>query len=181
MRHLHAYAFTLSCLLLSLVFTGCASSPKVQQDFKSGTDFRGLKTYSWRSADVAISGANSAYIQGMMDDQLLLQGYIKVRENADMLLDLHGFTRASQGGNTSIGLGIGIPIGRHASIGLGTGQSLTKGKQEAVLMLDITHATTNNLIWRGSAEGLSLSYFKLNAESKLRGYIKALLAPFPPS
>lgn len=167
-------------LIASLFLLGACSHAKYQQDFKSGTDFSQLKTYSWRSAEVQIPGANSAYMQGLIDDQMRLQGYQKLQAGGDMWLDLQGFTRISQGGNSSIGIGIGLPIGRHGSIGLGTGQVIGRGSQEAVLVLDITRAADNILVWRGNAGGLALSYFKLNSEPKLRDTIRQLLIQFPP-
>ncbi len=167
----------LACLLL---LSAC-SSAKYHQDFKSGTDFSQLKSYSWRSAEVRIPGANSAYIQGLIDDQLHLQGYNKQQSGGDMLLDLQGFTRVSQGGNSSIGIGIGLPIGRHGSIGLGTGQVIGRGNQEGVLVLDITRTSDSTLVWRGNADGLTLSYFRLNSEPKLREMIRQLLEQFPPN
>lgn len=169
-------AWLAACLVLS-----ACSSAKYQQDYKSGTDFSQLKTYSWRSAEVQIPGTSGNYMQGLIDDQMRSQGYQKLQANGDMLLDLQGFTRVSQGGNSSIGIGIGLPIGRHGSIGLGTGQVIGRGKQEGVLVLDITRASDTTLIWRGNANGLTLSYFKLNAESKLRESVRQLLVQFPPN
>ncbi|ACE86173.1 DUF4136 domain-containing protein [Cellvibrio japonicus] len=166
-------------LLLSIILVGCAS-PKYQQDSKSGAVLNDLHTYQWRSLDVEIAGANKAQIQQLLDEQLLRQGYRLATDKPDMLLDLQAFSRVSQGGNTGIGIGIGLPVGRHGSVGLGTSQILGRNKQEGVVVLDITRTDNNTLVWRGSAESLPLSYFELGKEQKLRDSLNKLLAQFPP-
>ena len=166
-------------LITALILSACAS-PKYQQDSKEGAKFNDLKTYSWRSLDVQIEGATQTQLEKLVDEQLLLQGFQRVPDNPDMLLDMQGFTRVSQGGNTSLGIGIGLPIGRHANVGLGTGKMLGQGKQEAVIVLDISRADSNTLIWRGNAEAIPLVYFKLNSEPKLRESIRKLVTQFPP-
>jgi hypothetical protein len=86
----------------------------------------------------------------------------------------------SSGGNTSIGVGIGMPVGSHGGVGMSTGQTLGQGKQEGVIVIDITQSSSNSLIWRGNAEGIPLINFSLKAEQKLRESFSQLLTPFPP-
>lgn len=179
LNSLHKIHFLLGLLCLSLVLGACAS-PKFHQDFKDGALFNDLKTYQWRSLDIQITGAAQTQLQQLVDAQLQLQGYQLATDKPDILIDLQGFTRVSQGGNTSLGIGIGLPIGRHGSIGLGTGKLLGQGKQEAVLVLDISRADSNTLVWRGNAEAIPLSYFALSAEPKLRDSISRLVSQFPP-
>jgi hypothetical protein len=166
-------------LLLALILSACAA-PKYQQDFKAGTQFSDLKTYSWRNLDVQIEGASKPQLQRLLDEQLQSQGYQLVQDKPDMLLDMQGFTRVSEGGNTSLGIGIGLPVGSHGSIGLGTDKMIGQGKQEAVIVLDISRADSNTLVWRGNAEKIPLSHFKLDSEQKLRDSISKLLTQFPP-
>lgn len=166
-------------LLLLMLVSGCASV-KYANDFKSGTDFNPIKTYSWRAATVDIAGADKPGLQRMIDEQLQSQGYQLVDQGADVWVDLQLFSRVSKGGNTSIGIGIGLPIGRNGSFGLGTGKTLGQGKQEGVLVIDITEQASNTLIWRGNAEGIPLLYFSLKSEPKLRENIRQLLMQFPP-
>lgn len=168
-------------LFLGAVATlsGCASV-KYGNDFKSGTDFNPIKTYSWRAAAINIAGANQPYLQGLIDEQLQAQGYQKVESAADILVDLQLLSRVSQGGNASIGIGLGLPVGRHGSIGLGTGQTMGKGKQKGVMIIDFTDVLSNALIWRGNAEEIPLIYFSLQSEPKLREIIQKILIQFPP-
>lgn len=150
-------------------------------DFKTGTDFSGIKTYSWRATTVDIAGVDKTFLQQLADAQLRAQGFSPATEQADVLIDMQVFSRVSQGGNTSIGIGIGLPVGRSGNIGLGTGQTLNRGKQEGVIVIDILQADTGTLIWRGNAEGIPLINFSLSAEHKLRETFTTLLRPFPPA
>lgn len=175
--------FRLSTLLLGigmLVLSGCANV-HYANDYKSGTDFTGLKTYSWRAVTVDIGGTDPTLLERLADNQLAAQGFVRTQANPDMLLDMQVFARQSKGGNSSIGIGIGMPVGRHGSVGLGTSQLLNKGKQEGVMLIDVTRASDNTLVWRGSAEGIPLIQFSLSAEQKLGATLAQLLGKFPPS
>jgi hypothetical protein len=163
-----------------LLLNACASI-KYADDYKSGTDFTGLKTYHWRAITVDVGGVDKAFLQSLADEQLRAQGFVLADTSADLLIDMQVFSRISTGGNTSIGIGIGLPVGHSGSIGLGTGQTLGKGKQEGVIVIDITQTTSNALIWRGNAEGIPMINFSLRAEQKLRDTFTQLLQPFPPA
>lgn len=167
-------------IVAALLLLSACAQVRYGDDFKSGTDFTGLKTYQWRGVTVDIGGADQAFLQQLADAQLRAQGFVASDSNPDLLLDLQVFSRVSSGGNTSIGIGIGMPVGRHGSIGLGTGQILGQGKQEGVIVVDITQAKSNTLIWRGTAEGIPLINFSLKAEHKLRESFTQLLQQFPP-
>lgn len=162
-----------------MLLSACAQI-RYGDDFKSGTDFNNLKTYQWRSTTVDIGGTDKNLLQQLADAQLRAQGFSPSDSAPDLFLDLQVFSRVSSGGNTSIGIGIGMPVGRHGSIGLGTGKLLGQGKQEGVIVVDITQAQSNTLIWRGTAEGIPLINFSLKAENKLRETFTQLLQQFPP-
>lgn len=168
-------------LALGLLLFGGCTSVHYNSDYKTGTDFSQLNTYSWRAVTIDIGGANHALLQRLADQQLQAQGFIPAKDQPDMLLDMQIFARTSSGGNSSIGVGIGLPVGQHGSIGLGTSQLLNRDKQEGVIVIDITAARTNNLIWRGQAEGIPLIQFSLSAEHKLGETMAQLLGQFPPA
>lgn len=180
MRQLHARFFVSLILLAAVVLTGCANV-RYANDYKSGTRFDGLKTYNWRAVTVDVSGANQALLERLADKQLAGQGFVRTQDKPDLLLDMQVFARESQQGNTSIGIGVGMPIGRSGSVGLGTSQLLNRGKQEGVMLVDITRASDNTLIWRGTAEGIPLIQFSLSAEQKLGATMAQMLGQFPPA
>ena len=173
-------ALHLCLLLLTVLFlNGCAST-KYNQDYRPGTDFSNLHTYSWRNASSDIAGVDTARLQGFADQQLRTQGYSRVASGGDMLLDMNIISRVSTGRSTGIGLSFGIPIGQHGSIGVGSGKSISNDKLEGVILIDITKAASNSLLWRGSAEGIPLKDFSLQSEAKISSAISQLLAQFPP-
>lgn len=176
MRHLVS-----TCLMsgLLLLLSACTTI-KYADDYKTGTNFIGLKTYNWRAISVDVGGVDKIFLQQLADEQLRSQGFVLADTSADLLIDMQVFSRVSRGGNTSIGIGIGLPVGNSGNIGLGTGQTLGKGKQEGVIVIDITQTSSNTLIWRGNAEGIPLINFSLKAEQKLRETFNKLLTPFPP-
>lgn len=176
MRH---YCFTVLMTGLLTLLSACTTT-KYTDDYKTGTDFSGLKTYSWRAVTVDIGGINQAFLQNLADEQLRAQGFIPTDNNADFVVDMQVFSRISSGGNTSIGIGIGMPVGSHGGVGMSTDQTVGQGKQEGVIVIDITQASSNTLIWRGNAEGIPLINFSLKAEQKLRESFSQLLSPFPP-
>lgn len=180
MRQLHTRFYALLAIVATLVFSGCANV-HYANDYKSGTDFNGLKTYNWRAVTVDIGGTDQALLERLADNQLTTQGFVRTQDKPDLLLDMQVFARQSKGGNSSIGIGIGMPIGRSGSVGLGTSQLLNKGKQEGVVLIDITRTSDNTLIWRGSAEGIPLIQFSLSAEQKLGATMAQVLGQFPPA
>ncbi len=180
MRQIHLRLSTLLLGIAMLVLSGCANV-HYANDYKTGTLFNGLQSYSWRAVTVDIAGTDPATLERLADKQLAAQGFVRTQNNPDLLLDMQVFARQSKGGNSSIGIGIGMPIGRHGSVGLGTSQLLNKGKQEGVMLIDVTRASDNTLIWRGSAEGIPLIQFSLSAEQKLGATLSQLLGQFPPT
>lgn len=173
------YFSTVLMIGLVTLLSACTNI-KYADDYKTGTDFSGLKTYSWRAVTVDIGGIDQSFLQNIADAQLRAQGFVPAENNADFMVDMQVFARISSGGNTSIGIGVGMPVGSHGGVGMSTGQTLGQGKQEGVIVIDITQSSSNSLIWRGNAEGIPLINFSLKAEQKLRESFIQLLSPFPP-
>ena len=164
---------------LLLLLSACTNI-KYADDYKSGTDFSGLKTYNWRAISVDIGGIDKTVLQKIADEQFRAQGFMLADTSAELLIGMQVFARASTAGNTSIGIGIGLPVGRNGSIGLGTGHLLDKGKQEGVIVIDITQTSSNQLNWPGNAEGIPRTHFSFTAEQTRLEPISKLLPPFPP-
>lgn len=176
---LMARVIRFSLLIFSFIIGGCAA-PDYQQDFKPGTDFSQLKTYNWRKLSSEIPGFNTQQLQTLADSQLLSQGLSRTETDPDLLIDMTIVTRISAGASTGVGLSIGLPIGRFGSIGVGGGKSLPNDKQEGIIIVDFTEATSNQLIWRGSAEDIPMKDFSLKGEEELSAILNKLLSQFPP-
>src|SRR5690606_5327492 len=99
--------------------------------------------YTWSNISSEIAGLDHPQIQALADHRLTAQGYLQSAANPDMLLDMTIISRIDTGSSTGLGLSIGLPIGRHGSIGLGGGKSLAREKQEGVILLDITDNRTH--------------------------------------
>lgn len=169
-------------LLLSLVFTflsGCQST-QYANDYRDGTNFSSLKTYQLRSATSLIAGFSDERFVALLQAQLAAQGFTPATESPDMLIDAQVFAQQVTSSGPSLGIGIGLPIGRHGGIGLGTSQPLGGTRERGVIVVDITEYASNQLVWRGHADKIHLSVFTLAEEDTLRTQLAQLLAAFPP-
>lgn len=168
-------------LLLACVLSGCATSNKVTQDYKVGTDFKSYKTFNWHNFSSDITTSNQLAIQHTVEQQLTQQGFKLVSELPDLILDLTIIKHAATPSSTGVGLSIGLPIGRHGAIGLGTNKLLGQdNKMAGLIILDITAKDTNQIVWRGSAEDVPLNYFSLRNETELNKILNNLVQQFPP-
>ncbi|WP_024461360.1 DUF4136 domain-containing protein [Marinimicrobium sp. LS-A18] len=166
-------------ILLAAV-TACAG-PKVSQDYNEDTEFDpGWGRYEWRGGTSQIDGVSHSRLQRITEQAMVQRGYRLDPDNPQFYVSVSGTTRAAVGGGKSVGISIGLPVGNSGSIGLGGSKSLEDRKQEGVIIVDITDAENNELVWRGSAEGIALRDFELAREQQLRKVIDRLLAQFPP-
>jgi hypothetical protein len=168
-------------LLLTLLLTACATSNKVTQDYQPDTDFRPYKTFSWHNFSSDVTNSDQLAIQHSVEQQLLLQGFQLASSNADLTLDLTIIKHAASLPATGVGISIGLPIGHHGAIGLGTSKLLNNDNQVAALIiLDITAQATNQVLWRGSAEDVPMNYFSLRNQTQLNSVLQNLVKQFPP-
>ena len=170
-------------LMVSIIaiLSSCATTNKVTQDYKPDTDFRPYKTFSWHNYSSDVISANQVAIQRAVEQQLSQQGFTLVSGLSDLVLDMTIIKQAASTSSSSLGLSIGLPLGRHGSIGLGTSKLLgEKSYTEALVILDITAQETHQILWRGTAENIPLSDFTLQKQVKLNARLRDLLQQFPP-
>lgn len=181
MPKLFVHKYTLVILLLSWLLSGCATNSKVTQDYKTGTDFSAYKTFSWHNFSSDINTSNQIAIQHQIEQQLALQGFKLVTEMPDLVLDLNIIKHMATPSSTGVGLSIGLPIGRHGSIGIGTHKLLNRDEQmSGLIILDITAQKTNEIVWRGSADDVPMNYFTLRNQTELNKILINLVQQFPP-
>ena len=170
-----------ACCALILV-SGCATSNKISQDFKPDTDFKVFKTFAWHNFASEIPNTNNSAIKNAIEQSLSQQGFQLVNEAADIVVDMNIITQQSTASSPRFGLSLGLPIGNHGSIGLGTSKLLgSNNSQEGLIIIDITATATNQAIWRGTAEAIPMSHFLLRNERQLNAVLKNLIAQFPPN
>lgn len=168
-----------ACILLLL--NGCASSNRITQDFKTGTDFTRVKTFAWHNVSSEIPNINNLAIQHAVEQGLAKQGLLLVAANPDVILDINIIAQKSSAPSTGLGLSLGLPVGSHGSIGLGTSKLLARdSQQQGLIVLDITSASTSQVIWRGTAEAVPINYFQLRNELQLETVLQRLASQFPP-
>ena len=182
MPNAFAHKYTLPVfLLLACLLAGCTTSSKVTQDYKTGTDFKSYKTFSWHNFSSDITTSNQLAIQHTVEQQLTQQGFKLVSELPDLILDLTIIKHIATPSSTAVGLSVGLPIGRHGAIGLGTNKLLGQDNQMAgLIILDITAKDTNQIVWRGSAEDVPMNYFLLRNQVELNKILNSLVQQFPP-
>ncbi|WP_111642666.1 DUF4136 domain-containing protein [Marinimicrobium alkaliphilum] len=174
-------AGTLTALIAGLLLSVGCSSVRYEQDYRPDTTFERYQSFSWRSAESEFEDADMRRIQRLARTQLEAQGYQYQAEDGELLIDLNLVTRLSQGGSSGIGLSIGLPVGRHGSVGVGGSQALGSGtKEEAVIIADITERASNTILWRGTASGVPTGHFTLRNEARLSEVLSKLFAQFPP-
>jgi hypothetical protein len=171
----HVLAFIFVCL------TGCATTGKVTQDYQPDTDFRPYKTFSWHNFSSEVVSLDQVAIQRTIEQQLHQQGFERVSGLSDLVLDLSVIKQPASTSSTGLGISIGLPVGRHGAIGLGTNKLLGNDpKMAALIIIDITAQASQQILWRGTAENIPLSHFTLQEQAKLNTTLRNLLAQFPP-
>ena len=173
---------SLNFVIISLLFlAGCASNNKITQDYKLGTNFHQYKTFSWHQISSDIPSSNNKEIERAVESLLIQNGFQAVTEKADFILDMNIIRRQRMESSTGLGISIGLPLGNHGAIGLGTNKLLSNdNQQEGLIILDITALETHQIIWRGSAEAIPMNYFAIRNEKKLNDVLANLVNQFPP-
>ena len=168
-------------LIFALCLTGCATTSKVTQDYKPDTDFSPYKTFSWHNFSSDVVSIDQVAIQRAVEQQLTQQGFELVSGLSDVVLDLSIIKQTAAPSSTGLGISIGLPIGNHGGLGLGTNKLLGNDpKIAAVIIVDVTAQATQQILWRGSAENIPLSDFTLQNQAKLNASLRKLLQQFPP-
>ncbi len=172
---------TLTLIACSFILFGCATSNKVSQDFKPETHFENFKTFAWQNFSSDIPTANTSAIKTTIEQTLTQQGFQFVSTNADLVLNMNIIAQQKSASSPRFGLSLGLPIGNHGAIGLGTSKSLGRNnQQEGLVIIDITATGTNQVIWRGTAEAIPMNNFSLRNERHLNVLLKKLISQFPP-
>ncbi|MES2674318.1 MAG: DUF4136 domain-containing protein [Pseudomonadota bacterium] len=165
----------------SFTLFGCATSNKVSQDFKPETHFENFKTFAWNNFSSDIPTANNNAIKNIIEQTLTQQGFQFVTVNADISLNMNVVTQQKSAASPRFGISLGLPIGNHGAIGLGTSKALGgDNQQEGLIIIDIVANATNQVVWRGSAEAIPINHFSLRNERQLNVTLKKLIAQFPP-
>ena len=178
-------------IFLSLlgIFISC-SGIEVSQDYDAAADFSSLKTFTWLMAKQKKTG-------DLRVDNPLLD--LRIRKAVDSSLAKKGYKKIFQGTpdfyvsykygifikidpervHTGIGFGFG-GSGSFGSIGFRTGSDV-RGYDEGMLVIDITDAENEKLLWRGTGTRRVSRHSDPDKTTKeVNENVDKILAQFPP-
>ncbi len=187
---------TLFTLLISVLISAC-SSLSLSTDYDNKIDFSNLKTYRWH-AENDHNKASLKYldniidqrIRSTIDQQLQKQHYIKQNEgtvdfwvNYSVVLEDRVDIRTYNNYNgMSPGFyGYRAGFGYHrGAFNTGSNTQVTHFKQ-GTLIIDIINPETDQLMWRGFADGrLPKNSDKAERDTLAQQYVAKILSKFPP-
>jgi hypothetical protein len=169
--------------VLGIAVAGCAAPLAVTSDYDTAADFAALKTFDWMPATGNAAGDELLIkkIRNTVDAQLQAKGRKMAAGNPDFLIGMALSGKTTYGGSTTVGMSVGIPVGRAGSVSVGGGKSQPREKKEGTLILDFVDAKTKSLVWRATAVvAVSPSASPEEKQRQINEVIAAMLAQFPP-
>ena len=176
-------------LLLALAL-GC-SSLKVTSDYDPEANFAPYRTYTWlehpaQNTTQALDPLLHQRILAAVETQLGERGYVRIFEGSpDFLIGYHLRTENKLDVQT-INRSYGYAYGRYGRWGMGYpvgGYSETRVTEyaEGTFILDIVDGKSNELVWRGSAQGrIREKKTPKERDEAVRKTVAAVLEKFPP-
>lgn len=184
-----AVAFGLTLLMLA----GCSSTISVNYDYDTTTNFGAYRTFDWapdpadatQPLDAAQAttrnGLLSNRIKASVDSEMATKGFTKSSANPELLVVFHlGVQDKIQVSDWGYGYS-GRYWGGYGGYYGGTGMDVYQ-YQEGRMIIDIVDASTHDLIWRGTGEGVVGSGQKSPEEVqyKIDTVVNQIMANFPP-
>lgn len=168
----------LAVLFTGLVLAGC-SPTYVEYDYDTDADFSAYRTFAWVSQEsmserapqaIQMSSLMDSRIKRAVKDGMEAKGLEEASENPDLLLAYYvGVDNVTEIRRTGYGYGFEDNV-------------RTDHFQEGTFILDMIDAKTNQLVWRGIAEGvLEERPTPDKVEKNVRDTVKKLLKKYPPA
>ncbi len=179
--------------LTLLILTGCSSSISVNYDYDTTTNFGAYKTFDWApdpaNATQAMDAAQATTRNGLLSNrikasvnsELVTKGFTQSSDNPDLLTVFHlGVQDKIQVSDWGYGYS-GRYWGGYGGYYGGTGMDVYQ-YQEGRMIIDVVDAKTNELVWRGTGEGVVGSGQKSPEETqyKIDSVVNQIMANFPP-
>jgi len=157
-----AVCFTLTAIL--------AAAQDVKVDYDRDVDFSKINTYTWRAAPPSANPLIDKRIVEAIDTQLAAKGWTKVDSSPNVFLTY----RTGIDGRRRLNVWGSGP--RWNGIGTATEERIYTGQ----LVVDISDATSEQLIWRGQASD-TMSDKQEKNEKRMNEAIAKLFKQFPPA
>jgi hypothetical protein len=177
-----------TCLLLVLLAGGCSAPISVNFDHDPKHDFSASKKYQWQQPSKEVVTAHgfplrsdllSARIEEAVARELKPRGIEAVEEAPDFLLVYYAAVETKIDVTVIDNHYYGGAGGRHGWVG---GTSVHKREyEEGTLLLDVIHAESKKLVWRGIAKGeVDMLASPEKKSERVGEAVKLLLEGFPP-
>jgi hypothetical protein len=183
----HARAATL--LLGGLAIAAC-SGVKYSSDFDPTADFSDYRAYAWAERTPTGDDDPRVYndivkrqVQYAVDQALAAKGYQKVTSNAHFYVGWHGAIDGRMS-TTTINDHYGYGRGWYGpTMGVSTSRTYVNEWDEGTLLVDIIDATSDQLVWRGSAQAEVNKSSRGSEEDqrRLNEIVAKMLEQFPPN
>lgn len=191
--------YSLLIFFFTISISGC-SSLSLSTDYDDSIDFSTFKTYRWH-ADNEHNTASLKYLDNIMDQ--------RIRSTVDQQLAAKDFTKKLDG-NVDFYVNYSVVIDDRTDIrtynnyngmypgysyragygyyGRGMGVAYSTGSETQVthykqgtLIIDIVNPETDQLIWRGAADGrLPKGSDREKSDKLVQKYVTKILSNFPP-
>ena len=165
-------------LILSL--HGC-SPITVQSDYDHTLDFSNYKTFAWTTPKDSHHHSRRHHKSGQMDKEYQALMDKRLQENFEKVLGSKGFTKTSPEKADLLFMyrfGVKSKIERWRAPRGGGGRSIRVPVTENNIVLEMIERETNDLVWRGWAEGEETDVS--NEDKDIRKSVEAILEDFPP-
>lgn len=182
----HAQAATV--LLGSLALAAC-SGVTYSRDYDPTASFSDYRSYTW--AERTPTGDDDPHVyndivksrvRSAVDQALAAKGYQKVASNPHFYVAWHGAIEGRMS-TTTIHDHYGYGWGWYGpGMGVSTSRTYVNEWDEGTLLIDIIDASSDELVWRGSAQAeVNRTRSASDDQRRLNEIVAKLLEPFPPN
>jgi len=170
-------------LLTGVSMAGCATPTTVSCDYDTAADFAALKTFAWMPATGNAAGDELLVkkIRNTLDAQLQAKGRAADQATPDFLIAMQLSGKSTYGGSTSVGVSVGIPVGRAGRVSVGGAKSVPNERKEGTLVVDFVEPKTRSLLWRATASGaVDPAATPEQQQQRIQEVVAEMLGYFPP-
>lgn len=166
-----------------LALAGCAT-PRydIDFDYDTGENWAALKTYDWQppTGNAVKDELLVKRIRATVDAGLEKKGLAR-SPNPDFLIAMQLSGKTAYGGSTTVGVSVGIPVGRAGRVSVGGGKSKPIEVKEGQIVLDFVDTKSKSLLWRATAAGSARpATSPEEQQERIDQIVGEMLAGFPP-
>ncbi|WP_242926054.1 DUF4136 domain-containing protein [Pontibacter vulgaris] len=191
MKSFEIKGISLLLLLTSIVgMISCQPTMNVQSSFNRSADFKQYKTFAWYPAEAA-NNLRTGYdpevdrrVKTAVEAAFVKKGILPDAANPDILIAFDVALEEKQAENADLAPGFGYGYSywygyrfKYDVNGVPNSKSITQ-YPTGTLIIDLVNPKTNELVWRGVAEG------EIEAdqtdERDIRGSVSKILSQYPP-